>query len=118
MRLIDADKLLRDIEHYNLSDGKFQHWVEIQPTGEPKPHWIPCTPDMMPEDGERVLCTHLRGLNPNRQVIEHIYQDGQFTLGWEMDMNPGSPTFGQRYMGKVVAWMPLPDPWKEGEVND
>lgn len=36
MRLIDADKLLRDIEHYHLSDGKFQHWVEIQPTIEHK----------------------------------------------------------------------------------
>lgn len=36
MRLIDADKLLRDIEHYDLSDGKFQHWVEIQPTVEPE----------------------------------------------------------------------------------
>lgn len=34
MRLIDGDKLLQDIEHYNLSDGKFQHWVEIQPTIE------------------------------------------------------------------------------------
>lgn len=43
MRLIDADKLLRDIEHYNLSDGKFQHWVEIQPSAEPerkKGEWI------------------------------------------------------------------------------
>lgn len=37
MRLIDADALIRDIEHYNLSDGKFQHWVEIQPTIEPEP---------------------------------------------------------------------------------
>ena len=34
MRLIDADALLRDIEHYHLSDGKFQHWVEIQLTIE------------------------------------------------------------------------------------
>ena len=37
MRLIDADKLLRDIEHYNLSDGKFQHWVEVQPTVDAVP---------------------------------------------------------------------------------
>ena len=29
--LIDRDKLLHDIEHYHLSDGKFQHWVEVQP---------------------------------------------------------------------------------------
>lgn len=41
MRLIDADKLLRDIEHYHLSDGKFQHWVEIQSTIERKTgKWI------------------------------------------------------------------------------
>lgn len=43
MRLIDADKLMRDIEHYHLSDGKFQHWVEIQNTVEPeqkKGKWI------------------------------------------------------------------------------
>ena len=32
MRLIDADALLRDIDVYHLSDGKFQHWIEIQPT--------------------------------------------------------------------------------------
>ena len=36
MRKIDADKLLRDIEKYHVSDGKFQHWVEIQPTIEPE----------------------------------------------------------------------------------
>ena len=43
MRLIDADKLMSDIEHYHLSDGKFQHWVEIQPTVESeskKGKWI------------------------------------------------------------------------------
>ena len=32
MRLIDADKLLRDIEKYHVSEGKFQHWLELQPT--------------------------------------------------------------------------------------
>ena len=32
MRIIDADALLRDIARYHLSDGKFQHWVEVQPT--------------------------------------------------------------------------------------
>lgn len=29
---IDRNKLLKDIEEYHVSDGKFQHWVEIQPT--------------------------------------------------------------------------------------
>ena len=27
---IEREKLLRDINHYHLSDGKFQHWVEVQ----------------------------------------------------------------------------------------
>ena len=43
MRAIDADKLLRDIDKYHVSDGKFQHWVQIQPTIEPdrkKGKWI------------------------------------------------------------------------------
>ena len=31
-RLIDADKLMRDISEYHVSDGKFQHWVDVQPT--------------------------------------------------------------------------------------
>lgn len=42
-RLIDANALMRDIQKYALSDGKFQHWVEVQPTIEPerkKGKWI------------------------------------------------------------------------------
>lgn len=31
-RLIDADKLMRDISKYHVSDGKLQHWVDVQPT--------------------------------------------------------------------------------------
>ena len=54
MRLIDADALLRDIEHYHLSDGKFQHWVEIQPTIEERKtgKWI-CSDDLY----ETAICS-------------------------------------------------------------
>lgn len=44
MRLIDADKLLRDIEEQNLFEGKwflfrgnFQNWVKVQPTVDAVP---------------------------------------------------------------------------------
>lgn len=35
MDLISRQALLNDIEQYHLSDGKFQHWVEVQPSVEP-----------------------------------------------------------------------------------
>ena len=41
--LISRAKLLRDIENYHVSDGKFQHWVQIQPPAQPeqkKGKWI------------------------------------------------------------------------------
>ena len=78
--------------------------------------WIPCS-ERLPEEGERVLATHMGGVNPNNQVIEHIYQLGKFTCVWDMDMNVDSPTFGQRYMGEVIAWMPLPEPYREEEQD-
>ena len=34
---IERERLLQDIEHYHLSDGKFQHWVEIQPAADVAP---------------------------------------------------------------------------------
>ena len=38
---IDREKLLSDIEKYHLSDGKFQHWVEVQPAADVE-HVIRC----------------------------------------------------------------------------
>ena len=107
-----GEKLREDPYKYGISLGLTMAKVATKemPSVQPEPHWIPCS-ERLPEEGERVLCTHSGGLNPNRQVIEHVYQNGKFVLGWDMDMNPSSPTFGQRYMGEVIAWMPMPEPW-------
>lgn len=105
------------IEHrifvQNMNDIDRQTILNL-PSAQPEPKWIPCG-KRLPEDGERVLATHLGGINPDRQVIEHIYENGKFVSGWDMDMNIDSPTFGQRYMGNVIAWMPLPKPYMEEE---
>lgn len=111
-----CDDLLEVISYEDLFEV-IAHEIERLPSAEPEQRWIPVS-KRLPDEGERVLCTHTGGLNPNRQVIEHIYQNGKFTLGWDMDMNPSSPTFGQRYMGTVIAWMPLPEPYREdGEAE-
>ena len=47
---IDREKLLRDIDHYHVSDGKFQHWVEIQLAADVAPvEWINVN-ERMPEE--------------------------------------------------------------------
>ena len=121
MRLIDADHLKKWIlarwqERNPQTDRPLKAIEILDQIGREmtfkEPHWIPCSSGEMPEEGQIVLATHLGGIDPNRQVIEHIYSDGKFLLNWEMDMDMLSPTFGQRYMGKVVAWMPLPEPWR------
>ena len=100
MRLIDADKLLRDIEHYNLSDGKFQHWVEIQPTVEPELHWIPCS-ERSPEVNDTYLVS---------------YEDASVLMDWFngywffYQTNPAV-----KETGTVIAWMPRPEPYQPKE---
>lgn len=102
MRLIDADALIRDIEHYNLSDGKFQHWVEIQPTIEPFPQWIPCS-ERMPEEKKEVL------VSAGGELYIAEYEICQGKEYW-------SEVIEYRNITDVDAWMPMPEPWK-GEAK-
>ena len=64
--LIDRQKLLKDIEQYHLSDGKFQHWVEVQPSVDaveivrcrdckhnPNDTWFECPISHLPYNEDR-----------------------------------------------------------------
>ena len=100
-RLIDADALLRDIERYHVSDGKFQHWVEIQPTVH---SWI-SVKDRLPDKSEEyIVCA--------------IDEDGErfvTTDSWLSLLFGGWYLFGEKSTSKVTHWMPLPEPPKEEE---
>lgn len=112
-RLIDADALMRDIEQYHLSDGMFQHWVEVQPTIEPQ-HWIPCS-ERLPEVGTYVLVSKKSlGFRSNLPNVCTAHRSRDPRSGKEewIDM-----LFGKLDDDDVLAWMPLPEQYKE-EQND
>lgn len=64
--------------------------------------WIPCSEKLPIEEWETYITTHEDG---SVQIHSYTHKDG-FVFNWNTD-KPNS---------KVVAWMPLPEPYKpEGE---
>lgn len=69
--------------------------VDNAPTIQPQ-KWVPCS-EMLPEDYVRVLTTNSK-------------------IGaWEVDINSRNVA-GWIYSSDPVAWMPLPDPYKEDKT--
>ena len=73
---IDREKLLSDIEKYHLSDGKFQHWVEIQPTVDVE-HVIRCKD-----------CHYSRELNREDPKERQFIEGCVWCMNWEYGVFP------------------------------
>ena len=114
VRLIDANALIEDLEYdIRLDEDRLmyagtelaerelvqfdkdckQNAIDLllhAPTIEPKQEWIPCE-ERLPEVGMSVLVTSKNG---------YVYTSNIAHGEWE-------------YGGEIVAWMPLPEPYKE-----
>ena len=122
MRLIDADALLervwsekiqaqahgREFSTCFMSPGgtpSTEWWyvedlIENAPSIEPEPKWIPCS-ERLPEDSSPVLITHRGG-------VSYGWYNGRY---FERGANTN-----HRELRTVIAWMPLPEPYRgEGE---
>lgn len=87
---IDRQKLLKDIEQYHLSDGKFQHWVEVQPSIDVQPV---------------VRCKDCR----------HRYLDKKY--GFRCDLDTGDP-FEESRSAENDDWFCADGIKMNGEQND
>lgn len=142
-----SEKIIKDCnpEHFvghqkfikymdNVEIGSFGNWqfangfnmgltaaevaIEKLPSAQQEPQWIPCS-ERMPEENGRYLVT--RGLNAcgalwNRvHIINYSDLMGLKSERIWWNGNVGKSDFER--IDDVVAWMPLPKPWK-GEKDE
>lgn len=89
-------------EHPNLG-LIWKEWIEALPSAEPEPQWIPVS-ERLPENDKRVLATTAWG---DVTIAERIYPPINDTCWFIQDGNTNAT------IDDVVAWMQLPEPYKE-----
>lgn len=111
MRLIDADALKNDFDvQYFINNERvfdipqIKAFIDISPTVEAKPvEWIPCS-ERLPEEAGFYIVT-------KRQKSGEI----QVALGsYRPLFNEWS---GNGNFKDVLAWMPLPEPYREDDKS-
>ena len=74
--------------------------------------WIPCS-ERLPDIGELVLITQNRGDGDKTVETAYLTSDGPNDLYWSIEL------FKSRETDEVLAWMPLPEPYREeSEVEE
>lgn len=117
MRLIDADALMLHLADYELQESpcwganghgnetayltikECEKAVEEQPTidADRPQEWIPCS-ERLPARQGYYICTCKDGSRALKTTTI------KWSNGWQLS--------GSRAYWKVIAWMPLPEPWK------
>ena len=99
MRFIDADELLKSIIQMS-TDGNVFDKIRNAPTIDPRPEWIPVS-ERLPEYGQVVLWCNEHGSVFTSAITARCGDS------WAI---------GKRHRrSKVIAWMPLPEPYKGEE---
>lgn len=107
-RLIDAEPILKRWNTESLVRKEMYDMVKNAPTADAVPRWIPCE-DRLPEPNLAVL-----GYAPKFDNIFAVYYDS--VCGW-MTWCPACDEPFPSSQGEIVAWMPLPEPYKGEKEN-
>ena len=83
------------------------------PSAQPEPQWIPCS-ERLPEEKDAGILKKLGTEKRSEYVLATVEVKGErmtvtactYDGKWDCNMKYAFPDF------KIVAWMPLPEPWK------
>lgn len=118
-RLIDGDKLMMSLADWWYSSfgedetdeskaiRKVMNKVEESLDKFIVPRWIPCS-ERLPTESDDYLCTY--GSLSGWFVDISIYETEKKEFGFYSDNERGEEVWHP--VTNVVAWMPLPDPWR------
>lgn len=118
-RLIDADAMIDRLKQWDTKDKIDKalynftlNRVNEQPTVQSEPHWIPVT-ERLPENGEQVL-VYARSVHYALAKYDEMREaDGTYKKQW-VTFDAWKPFYTIK---EVIAWMPLPEPYQEGEQD-
>ena len=107
-RIIDTD----GIEVTGSGDGLMSELYLSLPSAQPKQRWIPVT-EKLPEDEYVLISKKPTKLSGNKWCVIVAIRMADPRSGKVQWRDSG---FGVIQDDEVLAWMPRPKPWKEGEA--
>ena len=114
MRLIDADVSIEKLKSLPIElDAKtIQRCIEVLSNMSSADRWIPCS-ERLPEpnryDALNVDVYYLAQTEFGDMIVASYNESHEGTKWWEQ-------MYSYRiFDDEIVAWMPLPEPWKGGE---
>lgn len=127
MRLIDAEALKRRAQKVATESWKmrltanvetvlnqFIDWIDQADTAEPERHglWIPCS-ERLPEiiKGHYVSDVCIVYCDTGAYGFTILEENIFCQVGWQCERDDDY----HEPLGEVIAWMPLPEPYREGE---
>ena len=113
-RLIDADALVKFIDYGHLnnpdeklySENDIREMIDMMPTIDTKPHWIPCS-ERLPEDNDYKPFSYYED-----GAVLFCTKNGKVGFGWYYESTKEWANEDDCTPGEVIAWMPLPEPYK------
>lgn len=89
-------------------------WIRKLPPIQPEPHWIPVT-ERLPKEKDAGILKKLGTSKRSEYVLATVEVKGErmtvtactYDGKWDWNMKYAFPDY------KIIAWMPLPEPYKE-----